>query len=197
MLPLKISMKIFHVYKILKYVLELLTGKIYGSCCCLQEENWFQRYNFACLTWITYQFSKFSVIFLLDTRKLCISYFLFVFGFVRAWTFTKFMMFSSSICLQELYLSSPSLKNLQSTSMLYIYGLNSSFIFKDFHLLLNIYNCRYDWDAATAANFLRQHGLIGAPSRLGKFPYIPHWDNTKFHFNIFYLFSITLFNRWI
>lgn len=97
-------------------------------------------------------------------------------------------MFSSSICLQELYLSSPSLKNLQSTSMLYIYGLNNSFIFKAFHLLLNIYNCRYDWDAATAANFLRQHGLIGAPSRLGKFPYIPHWDNMKFHLNIFYLF---------
>lgn len=75
--------------------------------------------------------------------------------------FYKELVFLLCCTFQGHCSSNPSLRNLPNISMFlaylfcWLYGVHSP-------LCLHMANLvRYDWDAATAANFLRKYGLIG------------------------------------
>ena len=53
----------------------------------------------------------------------------------------------------------PSHKNLQNTSTLLTYSVTN--LTPPVTYITNLHSCRYDWDAATTANFLRKYGLTG------------------------------------
>lgn len=90
-----------------------------------------------------------------------LSPFEFIFVSVTVSPFYKELIFLLLVALSGTLLIEP--KPQEPTKHQYVSSLSGSFITLIAPSFMLLYGCfvRYDWDAATTANFLRKYGLIG------------------------------------